>query len=516
MSPRTEPPQPAAPSGHGQGEGARLAEAPAAELIETSFRLEIGDAPILWRGLGRADLAHALMLCEVGVIPPADGCRLLALLLELDQVPLEQISLDPALEDAYSNREAWLRKRDQHVAGWMGAGRPRREPATVAYRLAVRERLLDLCRALADFATTLVDCAAANVETVTPDFTYLQHAQPTSLAHYLLSFVYPVVRDLERLRGCFARTNQSPAGIGNINGSRLPLDRRRLAELLGFDGVIVNTRDAMWQVDGPVEIMSLVVALVLNLDRLAEDLQIWNTAEFDLVELADRHARISLIMPQKKNPYSLAFVRGVTGSLLGRMVAMAAVGKTPSAQMDNRVFVIGEVPRALDQAIGAVRLMAGVLAGVTFNAPVMRRRASQGYAYATDLAEVVMQTAQTSYRSAHRLVGLAIRMAIERGDGEGKIPADILAEAGRQVLGRPVELPADVRAKLGDPAAIVATRQGIGGAAVEPVAAMLAELRHEVGSARTWEAETSARLSAAETALLRLAAARATRETIVR
>ncbi|MFM7141219.1 MAG: lyase family protein, partial [Alphaproteobacteria bacterium] len=336
-------------AGRGQGEGGRLKEPPAPELVAAAFRTELADAPILHRGLGQADLAHVIALAEAGIVPPADASKLLSLLLELGRVPVEEFPLDEALEDVYSNREAWLRRRDERVAGWMGAGRPRREPATIAYRIAVRERLLDLGDAVADCVAALLEQAERHVATVAPDYTYLQPATPTSLAHYLLAFAYPLLRDIDRIEACFGRTNQCPGGIGNINGTRLPVDRARISALLGFEAPIANTRDAMWQVDQPVEVVSQAASVLLDLERLAEDLQIWNTAEFDLVELADRHARISMIMPQKKNPYSLAFVRGAASEMLGRLVSAAAIGRSPSAQMDNRVFAIGEVPRALDR-----------------------------------------------------------------------------------------------------------------------------------------------------------------------
>jgi argininosuccinate lyase len=491
----------------GQGEGARLKEGPAPELMQSSFRLEINDAGILWTGLSLADLAHVIMLREVGVVPDPEGARLLKLLLELHQLPLADFPLNLALEDAYSNREAWVRQRDEAASGWLGAGRPRREPATVAFRIAVRERVLTLLGTLVDLSQTFTDLAEAHIATLMPDYTYLQHAHPTSLAHYLLSFAYPILRDVERLQAAFQRLNQSPAGIGNINGSRLPVDRSRLAALLGFDGLIVNTRDAMWQVDAAVEVMASAVALLLHLDRLAEDLQIWNTSEFNLVELADRHARISLIMPQKKNPYALAFVRGMAGSMVGRMVSMTAVGKTPSAQMDNRIFVVGEVPRALDETIATVRLMVGVLRGIRFNTELMAARASEGYAQATDLAELIMQTTQLNYRTVHHLVGLAIRMSLERGIPTGEIPADVLDEAAVQVLGHPLELPATLLTALSDPAGIVATRQGPGGAASEPVRAMIEECRRLTSSAAAWQSQTAARLRDAEQSLLELATA---------
>ncbi|MBI3302275.1 MAG: argininosuccinate lyase, partial [Deltaproteobacteria bacterium] len=168
----------------GQGEGARLKEGPAPELIQSAFRLELSDAPILWPGLSLADLAHVVMLREAEVIPAPAGARLLQLLLELHTLPLADFPLNPALEDVYSNREAWLRQRDEEAAGWLGAGRPRREPATIAYRLAVRERLVTLADALIALGRALTDLAEAHITTVMPDYTYLQHAQPTTLAHY--------------------------------------------------------------------------------------------------------------------------------------------------------------------------------------------------------------------------------------------------------------------------------------------------------------------------------------------
>jgi len=503
--------RPAAPRrgvpSRGQGEGARLREAPAPELMRAAFALEMADAPLLHRGLGLADLAHVVVLRDAGVIPRADGARLLTLLLELNELPVERFPLDPALEDVYSNREAWVKARDAAAAGWLGAGRPRREPATIAYRIAVRDRMLRLAAATVDLGRALVAQAKRHVATVMPDYTYLQPATPTSLAHYLLSFVFPLTRDLDRLEAAFARTNQCPGGIGNINGSRLPLDRARLATLLGFDGAIVNTRDAMWQVDQPVELMAQATMLLLHLDRLAEDLQIWNTAEFGLVELADRHARISMIMPQKKNPYSLAFVRGMSGSVVGRLTAMTAVGKTPSAQMDNRIFALGEVPRTLDKTAETVELMAGVVAGLTFDAERMRSRATGGFVNAMDVAETIMQETGIPYRTAHRVVGRAVRDALDRDPAAQAIPADVLAAAGRAVAGREVVLSARARASLDDPAAVVATRTGLGGAASAPVRAMIRDCEEMLTAAARWAKRARERISAAERRLVAQASA---------
>ena len=133
-----------------------------------------------------------------------------------------------------------------------------------------------------------------------PDYTYLQAAQPTTFGHYLLGFTYPLLRDLARLDCLLEKVNRSPLGCGSTNGSRLPQGREQLAELLGFADIIPHARDAMWQADLSIENTALLTACIVNLSRLAEDLQIFSTQEFALVELDDQHARASKIMPQKK------------------------------------------------------------------------------------------------------------------------------------------------------------------------------------------------------------------------
>ncbi|GIK43523.1 MAG: argininosuccinate lyase [Chloroflexota bacterium] len=488
-------------SGH-LGLGDRLKEGPAPELIASAFALEAGDGPLLYEGMSLADLAHAVMLVEIGLIPPEIGAKLLAVLLELHAIPAAEFPFNPARGDAYNNREYVLRQQAPEVAGWLQAGRPRREVTTIAYLLVVRECLLALTGALLNLMMALLDMAEAHLHTLMPDYTYLQTAHPTTLAHYLLTFVQPMTRDLARLCDVFERTNLSPAGSGSTNGSRLPLDRVRLAELLGFAGLVLHTRDAMWQPDGPIEVLSTAVALLANADRLAEDLQLWATAEFNFIELADRHSRISVIMPHKKNPYSLAFVRGVAREMIGRLASAAAHQVTPSGQIDNRIFAYGGAPLALEQTRQAVQLLAGTLAGLTVNKEVMAQRAKQSYGSATDLAEFIMLTAQIDANTAHRIVGQAVRAGLQTGQ---PFQVELLDLAANNVLGRPLGLSEEQLAGVLDTRAIVETRIGPGGAAPQAVQGMLTTYRNVLGEMETWQAEMVARLAAATARLLKRA-----------
>src|SRR5579859_272764 len=476
----------------------RLTDPPARVLVDTAFAREIGDTAVLYFGMSLADLAHVLELIEARVVSPEIGGELLAALLELHPAPPLDFGLDPARGDLFSNREAYLRMLGA-PGGWLSAGRARREATTVGYRVAVRARLLSLAGALGDLADAALDLADAQRAALFPDYTYLQPAQPTTFGHYLLTFAAPVLRDLDRLRAAFARTNASPAGMGSVNGSRLPLDRVRLAARLGFDSVIPHARDAMWQPDGPIEIGGLLAAALVNLDRLAEDLQLFATAEFGLVELADRHTRTSVIMPQKKNPYALAYVRGVCGEAIGALAAFAALGKTPSGQIDNRLFAYGDVPRALDAAIGAARLMADVLRGLTVHAEVAARRAGEGFTGATDLAELLMLEHGLDYKTAHDLVGRAVREAIQAG--QPAFSANGLEAAAEAALGRRLGLSPGWVLAATDPARIVAARTGAGGAAEPALAELIAGFRQTLAEHTAWREAASARLAMAENTL---------------
>lgn len=483
----------------------RLKSSSSFELVQSANRLEVSNASILYEGLGLADIAHTIVLMEAEVLSQKSGQTLLRTLLEMQRISVDEFSFDPVYGDVYKNRERYVIQQAPDVGGWLRAGRARREATNIAYRLAVRRRLLSLLENLSDLAKTAIRRAEEHAGTLMPDYTYLQQAQPTTFGHYLLGFVYPMLRDAERIQACFKRINRCPGGISSVNGSRLPLDRCRLAELLGFDEPIHHTRDAMWQADTPIETTAVAVSLLVNLDRLAEDLQVWTTQEFNLVELADGYSRTSVIMPQKKNPYSLTYVRGVASVSIGQLTAMANVGRTPSGQPDNRMFAYGDVPRLLDRTTRVVNLMDGVIRTLIISDSLMAQRSELGYSQATDLAEVIMLNVGMPYHSAHRIVGHLVTRAIEEGIAAESISTEMLDEAAQVVIGRPLKLSSEILMEALDPRAIVETRTGLGGAASEPMARMVDDCREKLAGVKAWYAEAQQQLETAETELVNLA-----------
>ncbi len=480
-------------------------DAPAEELVEAGFAMEVADAPLLHHGLNLADLAHVIAISEQGIIPQDASRSLLRLLLEVHHLPAEAFPYDPRYGDPYNCRERYLVERLGDAAGWLHAGRPRREAGRIALRLLLRRLVPGLVTDIADFVEAVAGLAEEHAETLMPDQTYLQQAQPSTFGHYALTFAYPALRDSERLLRAFDWVNLSPGGAGCVNGSRLVIDRGRIAQLLGFSGILEHTRDAMWQTDGLVDLLATAASLVTNLSKLAEDLEIWDSQEFNFVDLAAPYTRASVLMPQKRNPYALSIVRGTAGIIFGRLAGFLAVVKTPSARTDNLIFAYGEVPRALEMAGKATRLMRGVMATLMVNQKRMWESLVAGFSQATDLAEFVMQSCGVDYRSAYVVVGSAVRQASRQGLRGVDLTGEMLDEAARAEIGRPLGLSGRDLSGVLDPKAVVLTRVVAGGAAPRVVREMVASCRVSAAARRRDAQGRQAALEQAEKALVRLA-----------
>ena len=410
------------------------------ELVEGGFAVEVADAPLLHAGLNVADLAHVLVLRERGVVPDAAARRLLGVLLDAVDTPVAEFGYDPRHGEVYNCRERRFVARIGHDAGWLHAGRPRREAVRIALRLRVRRDTVDLIEAAARFALAAARMADAHAETVMADQTYLQHAQPSTFGHYLLG---------APTRCCATSTGsprpgldqRSPAGAGGVNGSPLIGDRQRMADLLGFDGVIEHTRDAMWQADG---------LHVRGRDggepghhagqarRGPGDL---GSGEFGYLSLADGHTRSSVLMPQKRNPYALSMVRGESGMLSAGPPVPRAGQEPVGAQRQPDLRLRRGAARA-GPGGRATRLMAGVVGRLRVDADRMYAALESGFAQAADLAEYLMVSAGLDYRSAYDLVGVCVRRAAAAGLRGVDITGEMLDAAAAELAAADPDRPA--------------------------------------------------------------------------
>lgn len=445
---------------------------PAEELIDAGYALEIADAPLVHRGLTLADLAHVLDLWAARVVPEEPARQLLKLLLDIVDVPAEEFPYDPSHGEIYNSREHYFADRIGDAAGWLHAGRPRREAMRIAFRLHLRELLTDLMQAASELATELARLAGQHRETWMVDQTYLQHAQPSTFGHYVLSFAYPVLRDGRRLTDSLTWVDASPGGAGGVNGTALLTDRSHIAALLGFSSVIEHTRDAMWQTDGLISALGACTSLLITQGKLAEDLEIWASPEFGYVTVDNAYSRSSVLMPQKRNPYALTMIRGASGVMIGRLSGLLAFNKSPSARSDNLIFAYGEVPRALAGAVRTTRLTSGVVRTLHVHPERLWSVLVGSFAQASDLAEYLLQSCTLDYRSAYHVVGHAVRTAVEQGLRGVDLDPAALDAAAVAVLGQPLGLDAGPLARVLDPREVVRSRTAAGGAAPAEVCRM--------------------------------------------
>ena len=479
------------------GEGGRLAGGPADELIVAAYLHEIGHGPRLAHDLSLADLAHAVALADGGALAPARARALLGGLLELHAIPGSEFPWNPQLGDAFNSREAELvRLVGKDAAGWLSAGRPRREAFRVGLRLYARRSSGELRAALLASAGHLVSHARAHVSDLASDFTYLQAAQPTTVGHLLLAYAYPLLRDVERLERVHAELDRSVAGAGGSAGSRWPLDRALLAELLGCSGLVTHTKDAAWQWDVYVELLSALAISATHLSQLGQDFEIYASRQFGIVELDDAHSRASALMPQKKNPYALAAIRTQAGQATGDLAAALATLHTGSARTDHFHLLNGTIPRALDESVAIARLAAAVLERISLNVARWAEIARDGFTNAADVADVLAAERGIDYRTAHTIVGLAVKQLIAAGAGE--LTSDAIAQASAELVGSPLAVdPATIT-----PEACVEARRQTGSSSQAAMLAMLDECEALITGGRELVESSRERASEAESRLL--------------
>lgn len=491
------------PAGYLGGES-RITSGPAPELVATGYALETADAPLLHNGLGLADLAHVLALVEADVIPLPAAEDLARELLQILAMPPEEFPYDPVYGDAYNSRERELQNRIGEAAGWLHTGRTRREAGRIAFRIALRRGLLDLHDAVGDFAVSLAAAARLHAETLWADTTYLQPAQPSTFGHYLGGFAEETTRHLDRIKAAHRWANRSPAGSGGVGGSPLLVNRSRDATALGFAEPGWHTRDIMWSVDGLVDAVLSATQAAATVDRLAEDLEIFASPAFGYVRLDASLCRASVLMPQKRNPYALAVIRSGAGVLIGRTAGLLTTQRTPSARTDNWLHAYGEVASSVDLATRLVRLGTVIVTSLEVDQDALGRAAGGHFTGAADLAESLVVGQGLDYRSAYRVVGRAVAVAME--GARSVLEAADLDAAAHDVLGRGLSGVSDVVAAM-DPATIVLSRDVPGGSAPSRVREHAARVERLARRAAGWSGRARRAVEAAEGAVVQRAAA---------
>lgn len=365
------------------------------------------------------DLAHTVMLREQGIINEEDCSKILSGLLKIRDKGMKK--LDFTYEDIHISLESTLIDIvGEDVGGRMHSGRSRNDEVATCIRLTLREELLGLLEEIFLLRKTLLTFAEKHTNTLMPGFTHLQHAQPTTLAHHLCAHEAAFSRDFYRVQDAFSRVNLCPLGAAAFASTGFNLNRKRTQELLGFEGLLENSMDAVSSRDFLIECASVFTNLMINLSRMAEEIVLWTSSEFNFIELDDRYASTSSIMPQKKNPDTAELMRGKTGVAAGALMALITICKgLPLSYNRDLQEATPNIWRSSETARASVRIMEGIIKTSKVHPDVLAAQSTTGFTTATELADTFVRETGIPFRTAHQIVGMLAK------DGEKPALEDI-------------------------------------------------------------------------------------------
>lgn len=397
----------------------RFEAGPAPELVE--FTESVSFDWRLWRHDIAGSIAHARMLHKVGLLTRAECNQIVSGLNKIaGAIERGRFKWALELEDVHMNVEAAL-SRLTPAGAKLHTGRSRNDQIALDLRLWLRDEIVLLHGQIAELQRALVEFADANLDVLVPGYTHLQRAQPVYLAHHMLAYVEMLERDKDRLCDCFRRVNVCPLGSGALAGSTLPLDRDFVARELGFvdrtgrPQLTQNSMDAVSDRDFVIEFCAAAALLGVHMSRLAEDIILWASAEFNFIKIADAFTTGSSLMPHKKNPDVAELVRGKTGRLIGNLAALLTLLKglpltyNRDLQEDKqRLFDTADTVRA------CVRVMAAMFRHTKVNRTVCAAAGSDPTLLATDLADYLVRKG-VPFRQAHKKVGALVALAEKLG-----------------------------------------------------------------------------------------------------
>jgi argininosuccinate lyase len=358
-------------------------------------------------------IAHARMLAKQSIITQKETEAIIKGLSSIgDEISEGKFQFKPELEDIHMNIEARLIEIIGDVGKKLHTARSRNDQVALDIRLYTRDAIFHTIGHIIELQSTLVELAAANKTTVIPGYTHLQKAQPILLAHHFLAYFEMLDRDIARMYDCLERVDVMPLGSGALAGVAYKIDRKFVAKELGFNNISRNSLDAVADRDFIIEFEADISLCMMHLSRLAEELVLWSSGEFDFIEIDDTYTTGSSIMPQKKNPDIAELARGKTGRVYGNLIALLTIMKgLPLAynrdmQEDKEGFF-----DAVDTLIATLEVFTGMLNTVHIKTDKMTSAAQQGYMLATDVADYLVKKG-LPFRAAHEATGKLVIYAI--------------------------------------------------------------------------------------------------------
>jgi argininosuccinate lyase len=455
-----------------------------------------------------AHRAWIIMLHECGIVDRQKATAILAGLDLLEARGVEAIGpFDPAVEYFYLHAERALTALvpgGESVLGDLNLGRTRPEPLS---RMVLRNSILRMLKFVLEAREILLVRAEGEADTVMPGYTHLQHAQPTTFGHYLLAIHDHLERDTDRLWAAFELTDHCTLGCGAMSGTSLAIDRERVRELLGFGSLSENTLDSVAAEDHVTASAAALAGVMTILGRMCQDLYVWSSQEFRLIDLTDAFSSPSSLMPQKKNALVLEYLRSHAARVIGALGGCFGVFHNVGYMDTEEVEYEGYQPllEALTLAEQALVTIVKVLEALRPDRKLMKDRAAQGFSSVTALAEALHTRHQLSYRTAHRIVARTVLLAVEEGIPATSINPLLVNRAAAEIIGSELALNEADLATCLDPGSFVQRHAGRGACAPEEVRRMIKQRLPRVHSGRQRVKEKEQALQNADS-LLRAAA----------
>ena len=363
----------------------------------------------------RGSIAHVMMLAKQEILTEAEKQQIIEGLEGiLDDVEKGKLEITDKYEDIHSFVEANLIDRIGDAGKKLHTGRSRNDQVALDMKLYTRDEIAQIDQLLRTLLRTILGIMQENTETIMPGFTHLQKAQPITLAHHMGAYFEMFKRDHERMRDISKRMNTCPLGSGALAGTTYPLDRDYTAKLLGFAGPTLNSMDGVSDRDYLLELLSALSIVMMHLSRFCEEVIIWNSNEYQFVEIDDAYSTGSSIMPQKKNPDIAELVRGKTGRVYGALTSLLTTMKGIPLAYNKDMQEDKEMSfDAIDTAKGCIALFTGMLSTMQFKKDNMHASAKNGFTNATDAADYLVNHG-VPFRDAHGIVGQLVLYCIEK------------------------------------------------------------------------------------------------------
>lgn len=360
-------------------------------------------------------IVHATMLAKQGILTEEERKSIVEGLTGiLEDVDDGTLAIDETQEDIHSFVEATLIDRIGDAGKKLHTGRSRNDQVALDMRLYTRARVAEIDGLLKKLLEAILDTMENNLDTYMPGFTHLQKAQPITLAHHYGAYFEMFKRDRQRLSDIYKRMNYCPLGAGALAGTTYPLDREYTARLLHFEGPTLNSIDSVADRDYLIEFLSALSTIMMHLSRFSEEIIIWNSNEYQFVELDDAYSTGSSIMPQKKNPDIAELVRGKTGRVYGALMALLTTMKGLPLAYNKDMQEDKEMAfDAMDTAADCITLFTGMIQTMKFRKDRMAKSAMNGFTNATDAADYLVGKG-VPFRDAHGIIGRLVLYCIEK------------------------------------------------------------------------------------------------------